>query len=95
MNASLAVLDAALTRISTPAPSLTAEQIIEALQSKAEISIDFGSGATRRSVYVEDEPQPGQDFCSFRASRATDKNGGAQIQRFDRLDEALQWLLAR
>lgn len=75
--------------------TLTADQILAALQKQPDLSIDWGDGAARRSLYLEDEPRPGQEFCSFRAMRATDKHGGARVLVCDHLEEALQWLLAR
>lgn len=94
MTATLAALEAAFA--APRVAPLTADQIIEALQRQPGLNIDFGAGNGNRGLYVEDEPRPGQDFCSFRASRMRNaRTGDAETQRFDRLEDALQWLLAR
>lgn len=86
-------LPAVLLRPATP---LTAEQIIAALEDQPELSIDFGSGIKRRGLYLEDEPRPGHDRCSFHATRWLTRNGSDTERRaFDHLVDALQWLLAK
>lgn len=78
-----------------PAP-LTADQMIAFLQRSPELSIEWGKGSSMRSLCTEDEPRAPNDFCSFRASRAISRNGiDVESRRFDHLEEALQWLLAR